>query len=197
MDSYKEEITATAARLVVEEGLDYGAAKRRAAKQLGAGARGGLPDNAELESAVEEYIAIFCADSQPTELHALRELALYWMERLARFRPHLGGAVWRGIATRHSDIYLQLFCEDSKAAEIALIDMGVRFEARSVPGFQGALVDALSVHVRSEALQENIGLHLMVYDQDDIRGALQPDARGRSPRGDADALRRLMENMPL
>ena len=67
MDSYKEEITATAARLVVEEGLDYGAAKRRAAKQLGAGARGGLPDNAELESAVEEYIAIFCADTQPTE----------------------------------------------------------------------------------------------------------------------------------
>ena len=196
MDSYKEEITATAARLVVEEGLDYGAAKRRAAKQLGAGARGGLPDNAELESAVEEYIAIFCADTQPTELRALRELALHWMERLARFSPHLGGAVWRGTATRHSDIYLQLFCEDSKAAEIALIDMGVRFEARSVPGFQGALVDALSVHVRSEALQENIGLHLMVYDQDDIRGALQPDARGRSPRGDADALRRLMENMP-
>jgi len=194
MDSYKEEITAIAARLVVEEGLDYGAAKRRAAKQLGAGARGGLPDNAELEAAVEEYIAIFCADTQPAELRALRELALHWMGRLTRFRPHLGGAVWRGTATRHSDIYLQLFCEDSKAAEIALIDMGVRFEARSVPGFQGALVDALSVHVRSEALQINIGLHLMVYDQDDIRGALQPDARGRSPRGDTDALRRLMDN---
>jgi hypothetical protein len=197
MDSYKEEITAMAARLVVEEGLDFGAAKRRAAKQLGAGARGGLPDNAELESAVEEYISIFCADTQPTELRALRELAWHWMERLARFNPHLGGAVWRGTATRHSDIYLQLFCEDSKAAEIALIDMGVRFEARSVPGLQGALVDALSVHVRSEALQINIGLHLMVYDQDDIRGALQPDARGRSPRGNIDALRRLIENTPL
>jgi hypothetical protein len=197
MDSYKEEITAMAARLVVEEGLDFGAAKRRAAKQLGAGARGGLPDNAELESAVEEYISIFCADTQPTELRALRELAWHWMERLARFNPHLGGAVWRGTATRHSDIYLQLFCEDSKAAEIALIDMGVRFEARSVPGLQGALVDALTVHVRSEALQINIGLHLMVYDQDDIRGALQPDARGRSPRGNIDALRRLIENTPL
>jgi hypothetical protein len=197
MDSYKEEITATAARLVVEEGLDYGSAKRRAAKQLGTGARGGLPDNAELDAAVEEYIAIFCADTQPAELLALRELALHWMERLARFTPHLGGAVWHGTATRHSDIYLQLFCEDSKVAEIALIDMGVRFEARSVPGFQGALVDALSVHVWSEALQTNLGLHLLVYDQDDIRGALQPDARGRRPRGNADALRRLIENTPL
>jgi len=194
MESYQAEIAAAAARLIVEEGLDYGAAKRRAAKQLGMGGRGGLPDNREVEAAVEEYIALFCADTQPQELRALRELALQWMLRLARFRPHLGGAVWRGTATRHSDIYLQLFCEDSKAAEIALIDMGVRFEVRSVPGFHGELVDALSVHVRCDTLQENIGVHLLVYDQDDIRGALQPDDQGRRPRGEADALRRIMEN---
>ena len=197
MDSYKQEITAIAARLVVEEGLDFGSAKRRAAKQLGTGQRGGLPDNQELELAVEEYIAIFCADTQPEELQALREIAISWMERLERFRPHIAGAVWHGTATRHSDIYLQLFCEDSKAAEIALIDMGVRFEARSVPGFQGGMVDALSVHVRCTALQENIGLHLLVYDLDDLRGALQPDARGRKPRGDAAALRRLVDNGSL
>ena len=29
----------------------------------------------------------------------MRELALTWMERLADFRPHLGGAVWHGTAT--------------------------------------------------------------------------------------------------
>jgi hypothetical protein len=197
MDSYKQEITAIAARLVVEEGLDFGSAKRRAAKQLGTGQRGGLPDNQELELAVEEYIAIFCADTQPEELQALRKTALGWMERLERFRPHIAGAVWHGTATRHSDIYLQLFCEDSKAAEIALIGSGVRFEARSVPGFQGGMVDALSVHVRCAALQENIGLHLLVYDLDDLRGALQPDARGRKPRGDTAALRRLVENSTL
>lgn len=194
METYQADIAAVAARLIVEEGLDYGAAKRRAVKQLGANSRSALPDNGQVEDAVEEYIALFCADTQPQELRALRELALQWMERLARFQPHIGGAVWRGTATRRSDIYLQLFCEDSKAAEIALIDMGVRFEVRSVPGFHGALVDALSVHERSQALQENIGVHLLVYDQDDIRGALQCDARGRKPRGDAAALRRLMEN---
>jgi hypothetical protein len=197
MDSYKQEITAIAARLVVEEGLDFGAAKRRAAKQLGAGQRSGLPDNQELELAVEEYIAIFCADTQPEELQALRELGLSWMQRLERFRPHIAGAVWHGTATRHTDIYLQLFCDDSKAAEIALIDLGIRFEALSVPGFQGGMVDALSVHVRCPALQENIGLHLLVYDLDDLRGALQPDTRGRSPRGNTDALRRLVENGAL
>lgn len=197
METYKAEIAAAAARLIVEEGLDYGAAKRQAVKQLGAGARGALPDNAQVEMAVEEYIALFCADTQAQELHALREIALQWMQRLERFQPHLGGAVWRGTATRNSDIYLQLFCEDSKVAEITLIDMGVRFDARSVPGFHGAPVDALSVNVRSEQLRQNIGVHLMIYDLDDIRGALQLDARGRNARGDAIALRRLMENAKL
>ena len=124
METYQAEIAAVAARLIVEEGLDYGAANRRAVKQLGAGGRGGLPDKQEVEAAVEEYIALFCADTQPHELRALRELALQWMQRLARFKPHLGGAVWRGTATRRSDIYLQLFCEDPKAAEIALIRHG-------------------------------------------------------------------------
>jgi len=194
MDDLKEEIAATAARLVVEEGLEYGPAKRRALKQLCAAGRAGLPDNAQLDAAVEEYIAIFCADTQPVELQALRELALEWMERLAPFRPHLGGAVWHGTATRRSDIYLQLFCDDPKSAEIALIDGGVRFEARSVPGLHGEMVDALSVHALCRPLNEQVGVHLLVNDLDDVRGALQPDARGRRPRGDASALRRLLHD---
>jgi hypothetical protein len=33
----------------------------------------------------------------------------------------------------------------------------------------------------------------MIYDHDDVRGALRPDGRGRSPRGDAAALTRLLE----
>jgi hypothetical protein len=153
-----------------------------------------LPDNEQIELAVEEYIAIFCADTQPVELRTLRELALSWLERLERFRPHLGGAVWRGTATRHSDIYIQLFCDDSKSAEIALIDMGIRFEVSSVTGFQGETVDALSVHVRVPSLSVSVGVHLMVYDFDDLRGALKADGRGRKPRGDAAALRVLLHD---
>ena len=112
MDSAKHEIAATAARLVVEEGLEYGPAKRRAAKQLGLGPRAALPDNDLLEDEVRDYLAVFCADTQPGELAALRKLAAVWMERLEAFRPHLCGAVWHGSATRLSDIYLQLFCDD-------------------------------------------------------------------------------------
>jgi hypothetical protein len=192
MNTVKSEIAAAAARMVVEEGLEYGPAKRRAVKQMGQ-ARAELPGNDEVEDAVREYIELFCADTQPAELQALRKLALVWMERMAEFRPHLGGAVWHGTATRLSDIYIQLFCDDPKSAEIALIDHNVAYEPRSVTGFHGETVDALSVHATSRELGTAVGVHLLIYDHDDLRGALKPDAKGRAPRGDAAAVRRLAD----
>jgi len=190
--SATQEIAQTAARMVVEEGLEWAAAKRRAVKQLGLPARTQRPDNDALEEAVREYIEIFCADTQPQELHALRELALVWMERVQEFRPHLTGAVWRGTATRMSDIYIQLFCDDSKSAEIALINRNVQYDVTQTSGFNGEMVDALSISSLCKPLGENVGVHLMVYDYDDLRGALKPDAQGRRPRGDIDALRQLL-----
>jgi hypothetical protein len=196
MDSTKSEIAATAARMVVEEGLEYGPAKRRAVKQLGLNARAALPDNDAVEAAVREYIELFCAETQPGELAALRKLAVTWMERLAQFRPYLGGAVWHGTATRLSDIYLQLVCDDPKSAEIALIENNVAYEARTVQGFNGEPVEALSLSSMSRELGEPVGVHLMIYDHDDVRGALRPDAQGRAPRGDLSAVRALLENGP-
>ncbi|MES2974042.1 MAG: hypothetical protein V4757_10545 [Pseudomonadota bacterium] len=193
MDTLKSEIAATAARMVVEEGLEYGAAKRRAVRQMGLPGRAALPGNDEIEEAVREYIALFCADTQPRELAALRALALTWMERLQEFRPHLGGAVWHGTATRLSDIYIQLFCDDPKSAEIALIDHNVGYEPRTVTGFHGESVEALSLSSLSRELGEAVGIHLLVYDHDDLRGALKPDTKGRTPRGDLAAVRRLLQ----
>lgn len=193
MDNATAEIAAVAARLVVDDGMEWGPAKRRAVQQLGLGPRARLPDNEDLEDAVREHIAIFHADTQPTELAALRSLALDWMERLRGFRPHLAGAVWHGTATRRSDIYLQLFCDDSKSAEILLIDRGVRYTPSTVPGFRGEPVEALSVQCPSPALGETVGLHLLVHDLDELRGALKPDARGRTPRGSLEAVRRLVQ----
>jgi hypothetical protein len=190
-----QEIAAAAARLVVEEGLDYGAAKRRAVKELGAPARAALPDNDAVQEQVRAYLALFRADTQPAELLALRELALAWMQRLAEFRPHLTGAVWNGTATRLSDVYLQLFCDDPKSAEIALINQGVAFEARQVRGFRGEMVDALSFSVFCSGLGEHVGVHLMIHDHDDVRGALKPAADGRPARGNEQALRaRMLED---
>ncbi|MDD5323885.1 MAG: hypothetical protein PHR71_01005 [Polaromonas sp.] len=181
--------------MVVEEGLEYGAAKRRAVRQLALPGRTELPGNDELDGAVREYIALFCAETQPVELAALRALALVWMERLAQFRPYLSGAVWHGTATRLSDIYIQLFCDDPKSAEIALIEHNVAYEPRTVTGFTGASVEALSLSSVCQPLNETVGVHLMIYDHDDLRGALRPDTSGRAPRGDLAAVRRLLSGV--
>ena len=197
MDDLKSEISGVAARLVVEEGFEYGPAKRRAVKQLGLPARTPLPGNDEVEDAVIDYISMFCAETQPGELFALRQLAVVWMKRMTDFRPYLGGAVWHGTATRLSDIYIQLFCDDSKSAEISLIDHRVNYVPRTVTGFHGESVEALSVHAFCPALNEEVGVHLLVYDLDDVRGALRPDTKGRTPRGDIAAVTRLLDDQPV
>ena len=182
--------------MVVEEGLEYGPAKRRALKQLGLPTRTPLPDNELLEAAVREYLTIFCGDTQPHELRVLRQLAIDWMERMQAFRPYLAGAVWHGTATRLSDIYVQLFCDDSKSAEIALIDQRISYEPTTVQGMHGRPVEALTVAVQCPALHTLVGVHLLVYDLDDQRGALRADSQGRVPRGDLAAVRQLLSMEP-
>jgi len=190
------EIAAAAARLVVEEGLEYAAAKRKAARDLGrrSGRSGELPSNEAVEDEVRDYIALFCAETQPAELRALREVALRWMERLAEFRPHLSGAVWRGTATRLSCVMLDLYCDDPKAPEISFLNRGIDFDSAGSAG--DADFSVLTLADRSAALGEMVTVHCLVHDHDDLRGALKPDAQGRSWRGDAKALRRLMEMEP-
>ncbi|MFT7775025.1 hypothetical protein [Roseateles sp.] len=186
------EIAAMAARLIVDEGMDWGPAKQRAARDLGA-PRAALPGNDEVENAVREHIAIFHADTQPAELRALRELAAQWMARLAEFRPHLAGAVWRGTATRLSNVHLQLYCDDSKAAEIELLNRGLSFDVAETTAGRGRPVDMLILDVPCAALGERVTLCLTILDFDDLRGALKPDSRGQTERGDLAALQTLLD----
>jgi hypothetical protein len=173
--------------------MEYGPAKRRAARDLRPGARqADLPGNDEIEDEVRAYLELFHADSQPEELAELRRIAVRWMERLAAFRPHLTGAVWRGTATRMNSIRLELFCDDSKSAEMALIDMRVDYEVSSTDGPRGRVLDVLNVFERSAVLGGVVGVSMTVLDYDDLRGALRRDARGRTERGDLAALRLLL-----
>lgn len=195
MNALTLELAQAAARLVVEEGLEYAAAKRKAARALGAAARRPeLPSNEAVEDAVREELALFHAEAQPGELRALRALALRWMERLDAFRPHLCGAVWRGTATRRSAIHIDLYADDAKSPEIALLNLRVAYEARG--SGQGGPGEPQATLVLAERHPEGgppVTLVLAVHDHDDLRGALKPDSRGRSWRGDARALRRLLD----
>lgn len=125
----------------------------------------------------------FLHTHQPRELLALRQHALLWMERLAAFRPHLTSSVWDGSADKDSDIWLSLFCDDSKAAELALINQNQPYEVGSTRGFNKQTMDVLSIHSRCPNLgldgqSQDIGVHLVIYDTDDLRGALKQNKRG-------------------
>lgn len=190
-----EEVAAAAARLVVEEGMEYAAAKRKAARDLlrHGGRSGELPSNEAVEDQVRDYLAIFHADEQPAELRALREVARTWMRRLAAFRPHLAGAAWRGTATRHSAVLLDLYCDDPKSAEIELLNAGVRYDTATLERAGGGEpLNVLLLADHSAALGGRVALQLTLHDHDDLRGALRPDARGHTWRGDLAALERLL-----
>jgi hypothetical protein len=189
------EIAQAAARLIVEDGLDWNGARRKAAQAFSDGRRQrDLPSRELVEDEVRAYIDLFHADTQPAELRALRQVALRWMHRLAEFRPYVSGAVWRGTATRHSIVRLELYCDDPKAPEIALLNLGVDYESASENDARGEPVLTLIVDERNAELRDGVTIHLQVLDLDDLRGALKPDARGQTWRGDAAGLTRLLED---
>ncbi len=188
--SLAADIAATAARLIVDEGLDYGSAKRKAARTLGDGLRK-LPTDEQVEEQVREHLAIFHADTQPRELALLRQTALLWMTRLQAWRPHLGGAAWRGTATTRSVLRIELYADDPKLAQFALLDLGITDHAPEAPGHQrGEAV--MSKTVRVQGLDEPVLIDFIVLDTDALRGGLKPDARGHTWRGDLRGLRELM-----
>lgn len=196
MNDEQWEIAATAARLIADDGMAWGPAKHKAVRELNLPARTPLPPSELVEDALREHLALYQADTQPGELRQLRELALRWMDKLAAFQPLLTGAVWRGTANRFSTLHLQLYTDDEKAPEIALLNLGETPE----PGApqrdsRGRDVQTLQLWLRPPAgFPGPVGLHLSVHGSIDLRGALLPDARGHSMRGDAVALRRLLES---
>lgn len=126
----RRRIAHAAARILAEDGsLDYGSAKRKAARQLGAPDSGNLPDNQQIEEALRSYQALYQADEIRTQLALLRQVAIEYMERLADFDPHLTGPVLNGTAGRHTRINLQLFTDQQKDVEFLLMGLDTPYQA--------------------------------------------------------------------
>lgn len=193
MGPTQQEIATRAAALIVQDGMPYGAAKRQAAQDLGFSTRVNLPDQATVLAAVREHIAIFCPQEQARALHVLRKLALLWMERLAAFRPLLVGAVWNGTATEHSDIYLELYANDPKEAQILLLNQKVRFDEASTTNAKGREVPVLIVPTDCPELKLKVMVQLTLLDWDDMRHLPKADATGETLRGNEQALRAKMQ----
>ncbi len=197
-EALRAEIAAAAARMIAEDGADYGTAKRKAAKMIlgNQKIRGDiLPDNAQIEAEVREYQTLFFGDAHAERLRHLRELALALMEKLSDFSPYLTGAVLNGTAGEHSDIHLQLFAESGKEVAVFLLNQDVNYEVSEAPHFRhpGRSVEVLSFFWQGEAA------HLALYEHDDLRHTGKGGPQKRLERADLAAVKRLLDsdNDPL
>ncbi len=130
-NNLRREIAALAARMIAEDGIsDYGFAKRKAARQLGALNADELPNNAEIEAEVRTHLALFQDEEHLERQHAMRLAAIEVMRELQDFRPYLTGAVLEGTAGRYSEVELDLFPESAKEVEIFFLNHGVAYEHR-------------------------------------------------------------------
>lgn len=136
-------IAQLAAQLMLEHGIrDYGLAKRKAARQLGAPESHSLPGNDEIEAALRAHQALYRPDEHKTVLRALRRQALAVLESFARFDPVLVGGVLNGTASRHSDIEIELYADSSKDFEHHLLNEGIAFKVKDRGGSQVYLLYA-------------------------------------------------------
>lgn len=126
-------IASAAARLMAEHGIsDYGTAKRKAAKQLGAGDDDALPSNAEVETELRAYQMIFQGEEQNDRLRDMRQNGLEMMNFLEAFQPRMTGAVLDGTAGRYAAIELDLFADSSKDVEIFLLSHGISYSSSDI-----------------------------------------------------------------
>ncbi len=188
----RAEIAATAARLVAQDGADYGTARRKAARQVlgdSAGPADVLPDNEEIEEEVRQYHALFHADTHAALLFRLRSTALQVMEVLERYNSFLTGAVLNGSAGPHDDIHLQLFADSAKEVEIFLLNKNLNIEISEAPHFKGPRFGTVE---RVSFLWHKEGVHAELYEIDDLRGAVKTRGDGRLMRADLAGVRSLL-----
>lgn len=169
----KTEIAAAAARMIAQDGVDYGSAKRKAARQILGDAQARdlsdiLPDNEQIEEEVRLYHALYNADTHPAHLFRLRGLALQVMEMLEQYQPFLTGSVLHGSAGMHDDVHLQVFVDSAKEVEIYLLNKNLQIEISESPHFRGPRFEDVET---ASFMWKNVGVHVELYEQDDLRGA--------------------------
>lgn len=175
----RRRIAHVAARILAEDGsLDYGSAKRKAARQLGAPDSDNLPDNQQIDEALRSYQALYQADETRTQVTLLRQVAIEYMEQLAEFDPHLTGPVLNGTAGKNSGINLQLFTDDQKEVEFLLMRLTTPYQSAEyrisdTPG---------KAYPRFIIQDPRAPVDLVVYPATDLRSMKRLQADGRPSR---------------
>ena len=183
-----------AARIIVDHGIrDYRVAKQKAAERLGAGARGSLPGNAEIEAAVADHLQIFGGESHGDLLRLMRTAALSAMSLLADFSPRLVGPVLVGTADENSAVNLHVFADSPEMVAMGIGDMGIGFKPyeRRLKSRRGQT----EMYPGFEFRHNNEIIQATVFPVDGIRQAPMSPIDGKPmKRVDSDGVQELLEH---
>lgn len=170
-------IAAAAARIMAESGIEsFALAKRKAARQLGASERQGLPGNDEIEAELRAYFELYQAGEHPDRVRQLRRIALSMMQELEAFTPYLTGPVLKGLAGPYAEIELQLFPDSGKDVEMFLLNRKIAFNCSELRRYSGDRARSVSV---LELDWEGAPVRLSLFDSRDERIALKTTQVGK------------------
>lgn len=200
LQQLRQLIAQSAARMMAEDGIsDYAYAKKKAGRQAGASDGDVLPSNAEIEEELKLYNALFLSEEQPENLRELRKNALFTMQLLAKFNPHLTGAVLDGTAGLGSETHIHLFADSLKEVEMFLLNQDIPFETneksyrvmndgkRDKKGDNRKKVPVFSLEMSTGIIK------LSVFEFDEIRVATKRTADGsNAERADIEEVKALL-----
>ncbi len=194
-DRARQLLAQEAARIIVEQGIqDYRIAKLKAAERLGMSARGSLPGNTEIETAVSQHLKLFGRESHLDLLRVLRRAALSAMELLAPFTPRLVGPVLHGTANANSPVNLHVFADDAET-------VAIRLQEHSIPyrPFERRLKsrrDRSETFAAFRFIQDESPIQATVFPVDGIRQApISPIDGKPMRRADRHAILALLKEM--
>ena len=170
-------IAAAAARIMAESGIDnFALAKRKAARQLGASDKQGLPGNDEIETELRAYLDLYQTQEHPDRIRQLRIIALSLMQELEAFTPYLTGPVLKGIAGPYAEIELQLFPDSDKDVEMFLLNRNIAFSSTEIRRYSGDRARSVAL---LELEWESAPVKLSLFDSRDERITLKCTQAGR------------------
>lgn len=190
----RAEIAQRAARLLADGDVaDFDAARRKAARELGAEHKRDLPDNLALQRALIEYLQLFHGSDQAARVAHLRTTALKALRLLSSFQPVLVGPVLYGTAGPFTPISLHLRCDEFEAVTRFLLErrytyqlIDTQLRLAGVAGPQRALKIALTLY--------NEVFELTVLPAHNPRHPLSALDGRPMPRIDAAALEALLDS---
>lgn len=203
LEQMRQLIAQSAARMMAEDGIsDFAYAKKKAGRQVGAMDNSVLPSNAEIEAELKLYNALYLSDEQPENLRKLRKNALFTMQMLERFNPHLTGCVLDGTAGAGSETHIHLFADSLKELEMFLLNLDIPFETNEKSyrimndGKRDKKADNRK-KVPLFTLEMDTGLiKLSVFEVDDMRVSTKRAADGaNAERADIESVKLLLNDI--